>query len=170
MATFGKGGLSDGAAPGQLCDVDLDSGKVDALLLEDASVRFDQPLSSGMSGLGHGLGELFEAEGSAYVFRRSAAGAVDNVRVFEAGIGITDGLDRKGGLPVVAEVVGVGEALQTAISQRPELRVLGVAELDPPLQVGDALAPALVVDLDSEVEEVIALEQHDGLNNLVKAS
>lgn len=69
-------------------------------MLENPSTPFEQALAFGMPGLGHGLEEIFEAWNSADVFWRSAAGAVDEARVVEAGIGITDSLDRERVLPV----------------------------------------------------------------------
>ena len=62
-----------------------------------------------MAGFGHGVEEFLEARDAADILGRGTAAAVDEAGIVERGIGARDRLEGDGVLPVVAEVVGVGE-------------------------------------------------------------
>ena len=76
-----------------------------------------------MLGIIHGLQESVEAADAATVFRRAAAGAVDQARVGLVRIGGERLVDAQCVLPAVAQVVEVVEPLEAPSDQ--------VGELDP---------------------------------------
>lgn len=74
--------------------------------------------------IGHGFDKQIEAGNATDVFRGRATGTVDIAGVFDSGIGIADRLDRDRVLPVVSEVVGVGQLCDAPINERAELDAL----------------------------------------------
>ena len=91
--------------------------------------------------------------------------------VVESWVGGPDSLDENGVSPVVAEVVGIGEALDAGVDERAELRLPGVNHRDPDaIRIGDAVVGLVSARSDVELEEMVVLEQHDGLYGLVQGA
>src|SRR5437016_9895377 len=119
-----------------------------------------------MARLGHRFEEFLKAGNAADILGRGTAGAINEARIVKRRIGSGDTLDGYGMSPVVAEVVGVGECAEAVFNQIAELDILRVKGLVHmiPLSIRDSVS--FVVDV--EPEEVIILERHHRLDDVVQ--
>src|SRR6266566_8057991 len=119
-----------------------------------------------MAWIRHSIEEFLEAGNAADILGRGTAGAFNEARIVERWIGGRDILDGYGMPPIVAEVVGVQECADAAFDQGAELDIFCVKGLVHmiPFSIGDSVS--FVADV--EPEEVIILERHHRLDDVVQ--
>ena len=160
-----KGGLSDSASPSQLRHSRLNRLPIYDTGIKRAAIPFEHPFALAVPGLGDGFKKLLEAHRSANVLGWCSPLSVEEARIGQLGVSRPDFFDRDGVLPVVAEVVDVGEGSGPPIYQRRELCGLGATGVPiRPLRVGYGVADRTLPKL----EEVIVLEWHRRLDHLMK--
>src|SRR5690606_24502796 len=153
--------LAMGAAPGEFGEARCDGIQTDVGRIEEAAIPGHDAVVLRMFWVGHGVEKLFKAREAAHIFWRSPTGAVDKAGVVDHRVCSYGLLDHDTMAPVVAKIIGVGEAGLSAGEDRAETDVAGVAHLVTPVGIGIAIAA--VADL--ELEEMIVLKQHGGLDD-----
>ena len=104
---------------------------------------------SRVSGVLDGGEEFSVAPGTAAVFRRAAAGDVDQARIEYARLGIGELLDLDRVLPAVAEVIKVHQLLRADVFEDvAEPRLAGVEKVGGPIRIGIGRAPADVAGME----------------------
>ena len=169
-AAFGEGGFSDCSPAGKFGGAGFDLINADVFWFEGLPIPFNEAAALWMVQVRHGLDKVLEAGDAADVFWRGASFAFNETGIFMGRICIGDRLDGKRVLPVIAKIIGVGQARDTAIYQRAEFDVFGVGDIGPAIRIGNAVAAWLAVDLHGEAEEMIIFKQHRRLNDFVQAA
>ena len=158
---------SSWAAWGELVHPLADRGLADVRRVERAAAPFEQLFVALVGGVGDGVEEVHVAKGAAHILGRAGTLAVEEARIACLGLRPGDGLDPDRVVPVVAEVVDVGELPRPGtqeVGQRGRLgrvhRPLRIA----PARVGDA--PGRVAA--AELPQVVVLPAHGGLDHEVQ--
>lgn len=114
---FCKAGFSERSAPSEFSDTLLDNIAADIGGIKPAAIPAHEFAMLRMPRFGHFFQEVREAGCSANILRRRPELTIEEARILQERIAILDGFDCDGVLPVITEVVGIGEGLHTAIDE-----------------------------------------------------
>jgi len=160
------GGFAGGAALCEGCHSRADIIRADVVGVEGTPVPLEHGFVLGMARLGHGFEKLLEPRWAADILGRCAALAVDEAGIINGRIGGQDCFDHDAVPPVIAKIIGVGEIRDATFEELCEAQIAGVAGWRVHVIVVEADAVAGLADI--EAEQMVVLEQHDGLDREVQ--
>ena len=166
---FGLSGFAGGAPFGDGADPEFCVAFVDFVGIEEFAVALLVPVGHilvlGVTGIGDGFKEGFEAGRTAAVLGRGAMIALDISRIFGSGLAIFNRFERDDMLPVVAHVIGIEQLANAPVDQCFDLGVFGRGQLIVrPVRIGKAVSPVARFELP----EVIIEPAHRALDDIVQ--
>lgn len=159
----GGAAFGDGADP-ELCVVFVDLVGIERFPVA-ALVPFGGILVLGVTGIGGGFKEGFEAGRATAVLGLGAMLALDIARIFGSGFAILACFERDDMLPVVAHVVGIEDLANAPVDQGFEPGIFGCGQLIVGLvRIGKAVSFVARFEL----AEMIIEPAHRGLDDIVQ--
>ena len=153
---------------GQHREIKLDLSLVDVVGMKRASGPAEQMPVFRVLGIGNSLEEFKKPRDTTDVFWRRAPGTIDEIGIVGTGIALSAVLNHDAAPPVVAEVVHIGKAVNSAFNQPGKAQTVGFEHA---LAGGLKSRHWVAIDLvaNSELPKVGVLPPHHGLDDVMQS-